>query len=549
MKWDGVTLADVVKDRIYSLLWESDTARSLTMGSNKEYASYLKKKHNNHSCGGGGVPTISGQADGITIDFDDRTLNNDGDTQIKLTWSMAARHIRAWEYEKRHETLRENKQDFCRTCVNNDEDCVLPKGSDSCIHFVEKPKSKAAQQWEETHLCGDFYGEHCEYLLQAKDDTVINGKKLDIYCPYCTSENKVRKIGTAGTWTGLSPKFCPKRLENKEDNMARKLQFDAAITRDIQSAASDSFVDNIKMIDVSEISPSKENFYEMSSIELLADDIEREGLKHNLVVSKDKNSSKYWLKSGHRRFAAIQLLIEQKRLTSTKVPCYVDGEKSKAESKLDLIMLNATQRKYTDAETMSEYEQLSQTLKELDNEGKGFSGRARENIAKIMNISNGQVGKMDNIKHNAAPEVKAAVESGKMSISTANEVAKLAPEKQREVVEKKPDITSAEVKKMQDKKPAAPPKPSPVPSAEPPKKLSEQEDNAEEFDEDELDVLEDEIEESEPKKALTFPIELSTSEINMLLKFISENAEFAQTDEELSAVESVKRKLQSLVSA
>ncbi len=506
MKWDGQAYADDIKFGIDLLLSDKDRENARIM-QNKEYADYLKRS----ICGfmdgftrgiGKGSIVLKCDENGLEYDFQ-RELNNLGDRTITLSWSMAARHIRAWEFEKSR----------------------------------EKPQSKIQQQWDETHLCGDYDGEHCEYLVQAKDDTILNGKKLDSWCPYCTAENKVRKIGSAGSWTGISPKFCPKRkaLKNKEDNMARKMQFDAAIAKDMKSAASDSFVDSIRMIDVSEIMPNKENFYAMSNIELLADDIEREGLKHNLVVSKDKNSAKYWLKSGHRRFEAIRLLIEQKRLKSTKIPCYVDGEKTKAEAKLDLIMLNATQRKYSDAEVMSEYEQLSQTLGELDSAGKGLGGRMRDNIAKILNVSNGQVGKLDNIKHNAAPEVQKAVKNGEMSISTANEVAKLSPEKQKEVIEKKPDISSAEVKKMQGKKPAAPPKTKPD---EAPKKLPEPEDNIEEFDDDEgydtdddiserfksLDekfrdaLAEEKVKENEPEK-LVFSLVLSENEAKTLLRF------------------------------
>lgn len=324
----------------------------------------------------------------------------------------------------------------------------------------------------------------------------------------------------------------------EEENMARKLQFDAAITKDIKSAASDSFIDNIKMIDVSEIVPSKENFYEMSNIELLADDIEREGLKTNLLVSKEKNGSKYLLKSGHRRFSAIKLLISEKRLTNTKVPCLVDGEKTKAESKLDLIMLNATQRKYTDAEVMSEYEQLSQILKELDSEGKGLGGRMRDNIAKILNISNGQVGKLDNIKHNAAPEVKKAVEDGKMSISTANEVAKLAPEKQKEVIEKKPDISSAEVKEMQSKKPAAPSKPASSPApAESRITYFDPDAEPDDFDDNDSDFETEKLK-SELKRALTFSLILSEGEAKALLEFINDNIAYVDNDDELITIQS-----------
>lgn len=235
-----------------------------------------------------------------------------------------------------------------------------------------------------------------------------------------------------------------------------KRELDSAICADLKAVSADSFADSIKMLDVSEIMPNKDNFYEMSDIELLAEDIERQDLKHNLVVAKDKGSEKYWLISGHRRFEAIKFLINEGRRKSTKVPCIINGEKSQAESRLDLIMLNATQRRYSDKEIMSEYEQLSKTLKELENEGKKPSGRMRENIARILNISKSQVGKIDNIKHNAIPTVEQAVKSGKMSISTANEVARLSPDKQKDIAEKKPDISHKEVKEILKTAPTSP---------------------------------------------------------------------------------------------
>ncbi len=422
MKWDGTFLSEVVKEGLYSL-FEFDIKNAHQM-DNKEYAALLKRK-NTYS----GKPLkncfISTRPNGITIRFWDPVPRDlDGDNTIEISWSMAARHIRAWELEKRQK---------------------------------ETHKKTVQQQWDETHLCGDYHGEHCEYLVEAKGDTVLCGKKLDSWCPYCTSENKVRKISNAGMWTGLSPKFCPKRkaLDNKEDNtMARKLQFDAAITEDMQHASDDSFADNIKMIDISEITPSMENFYELGNLELLADDIEREGLKHNLVVSKNTEGSGYLLKSGHRRLAAIKLLIDSGRRKSSKVPCYVDGEKSAAEAKLDLIMLNATSRKYTDSEMVREYDELRKIFAELKAAGKPIKGKLRENIAAILNVSPAQIGKLDHIRNNAVPEVEQAVKDGSMSISTANEVAKLTPEKQAEVMAEKPDITNKDVKKMQKQKTA-----------------------------------------------------------------------------------------------
>ena len=46
-----------------------------------------------------------------------------------------------------------------------------------------------------------------------------------------------------------------------------------------------------------------------------------------------------------------------------------------------------------------------------------------------MNISPAQVGKIENIKHNAIDEVKEAVSSGKVSITVANNINTAVPAK------------------------------------------------------------------------------------------------------------------------
>lgn len=229
--------------------------------------------------------------------------------------------------------------------------------------------------------------------------------------------------------------------------MSRKFQIDSAIMADIQTANADSYIDNLKMIDIELIEPNEGNFYELSEIETLAEDIERQGLMTALVVSE--NGGRYKLISGHRRLSAVKLLIESGRRKSSKVPCFIKGAKPNNETQLDLIMLNATQRKYSDADKMREYEELTRIFKELEAAGKPIKGRIRDRIADALNVSSAQVGKLDNIKHNAIPDVEQAVKSGDMSISTANEVAKLPPEKQQKIISEKPKITHKEVKEMQ----------------------------------------------------------------------------------------------------
>ena len=211
-----------------------------------------------------------------------------------------------------------------------------------------------------------------------------------------------------------------------------KLKLTNAIAEDLKTAASDSFIDSLKMIEIEDIQPNEDNFYEMSEIEELAEDIERQGLMSVLIVETAENG-KYQLISGHRRLTAIKRLVDEGRYKSTTVPCYVKSAKSHEETQLDLIMMNATQRKYSDADTMREYEELERIFKALDEAGKPVKGKMRDNIAKVLNVSPAQVAKIDNIKHNAIPDVEQAVKSGEMSISTANEVAKLAPEQQKDI--------------------------------------------------------------------------------------------------------------------
>ena len=237
--------------------------------------------------------------------------------------------------------------------------------------------------------------------------------------------------------------------------MARKIAIDTSIATDIKSAASDSFKDNIKMIEIGKIKESMDNFYSLSDIEILAEDIERQGLKHNLVVVEDSNEpDTYFIKSGHRRFTAIKLLVREGKYSSKYVPCLVDGSKTKDENILDLIMLNATTRVMTDSELYKQYEVLKETLERLKADGMKVKGRIRDKIAEALNVSSAQVGKIENIKHNAVDEVKEAVKNGDMTIATADSIAKLPEEDQAEIVTEKPvaEITTKDVKERSEKK-------------------------------------------------------------------------------------------------
>lgn len=66
------------------------------------------------------------------------------------------------------------------------------------------------------HLCGSPYAEkHCEHLRYVQPSEELNGKKIDNYCVYCLVGKRPRKISAMSTWTGLTPKWCPKRQNSK----------------------------------------------------------------------------------------------------------------------------------------------------------------------------------------------------------------------------------------------------------------------------------------------------------------------------------------------
>ncbi|GHU74208.1 hypothetical protein FACS1894188_01760 [Clostridia bacterium] len=206
---------------------------------------------------------------------------------------------------------------------------------------------------------------------------------------------------------------------------------------------------DIKMIDVDKLVPHSENFYAMTEIELLGEDIERQGLRTPLLVVAIENE-KYRIISGHRRHKAVIFLREAGRYASRLLPCVIGKAKTDDEEMQDLIMLNATGREISDSERLKQYEYLRDILERRKENGEKIT-YIRQKIADMLKISTGQVSKLENIDNNAIDEVKQAIQSGDLSLSTAYEIAKLDKDEQHELLDAKnaSEITSKEVKAKQ----------------------------------------------------------------------------------------------------
>lgn len=215
------------------------------------------------------------------------------------------------------------------------------------------------------------------------------------------------------------------------------------------AVVANTLTDSIKMINISELHDSPDNFFEVNRIEELAEAVLAQGgVKENLIV-RPLESGGYEVISGHRRKAAVQYLIDKGEDVSQKLPCLVQ-DIDDADKMMHLIMMNVSQRVLSDAELFESYKKLKEIFEEKKALGEKF-GRMRDRIAEILNVSPAQVGKIENIKKNAVDEIIEAVESGNMSLHTANEMAKLDEKEQKEIIESTDNIKNITPKKAKKK--------------------------------------------------------------------------------------------------
>ena len=235
------------------------------------------------------------------------------------------------------------------------------------------------------------------------------------------------------------------------------------------AVVANTLTDSIKMINISELHDSPDNFFEVNRIEELAEAVLAQGgVKENLIV-RPLESGGYEVISGHRRKAAVQYLIDKGEDVSQKLPCLVQ-DIDDTDKMMHLIMMNVSQRVLSDAELFESYKKLKEIFEEKKALGEKF-GRMRDRIAEILNVSPAQVGKIENIKKNAVSEVVKAVESGDMSLHTANEMAKLDEKEQRKIINSVDDIKNISPKNT--KKKAKPKKETEAPVSKPKRKENE----------------------------------------------------------------------------
>jgi len=200
----------------------------------------------------------------------------------------------------------------------------------------------------------------------------------------------------------------------------------------------------IVMVDIEDLVPSKENFYHVDAD--LKRSVELVGILQPLLVNRPENG-KYKVIAGHRRRLAVMELVKEGKESFRFLPCVF--KKEDVMDRLAVIMANRFREK-TDWEKMTEAVEAEELAKELKREY-GIEGRTREVLSGITGVAEAQLGRYKAIYNNLLPELMEEFKKGNIVVSVAAELSGMEEDMQRkaaDILESGGTISLTEVKEM-----------------------------------------------------------------------------------------------------
>lgn len=193
--------------------------------------------------------------------------------------------------------------------------------------------------------------------------------------------------------------------------------------------------ERIQYIDLDLIDPDPDNFYLLTGVDELAENISLVGLLDPLRVRP--NGGRYIVESGHRRRAACLLLRDGgNHMFDKGVPCIVTyGEATDNMRRLRLIFANSHTRVLTPPELAKQAEEVTKLLCDLKAQGVELPGRMREHVAEALNVSASKLARVQAIRNNLAPELLAEYDAGRINESVAYTLSQQPVETQQQVCE------------------------------------------------------------------------------------------------------------------
>ena len=189
----------------------------------------------------------------------------------------------------------------------------------------------------------------------------------------------------------------------------------------------------ITYLPVDKLDPDENNFYSLEGIDRLADNIATVGLQQPIRVRQGSEAGHYTIVSGHRRLAAIQILLDSEDGSGDPfrngVPCIIEtGEASAALQELRLIFANSSTRIMGPAEISRQAERVEALLYQLKEEGMDFPGRMRDHVAEACQVSKTKIARLHAIRANLDPVFLKYFDSGEIAEETAYQLQRLPKE-------------------------------------------------------------------------------------------------------------------------
>ena len=190
--------------------------------------------------------------------------------------------------------------------------------------------------------------------------------------------------------------------------------------------------DQIEYIDIDLIDSDPGNFYELRNIPDLAGDIETVGLQQPLLVRPGEDGHVVLI-SGHRRRAALQLLVDEGKERFRQVPCIRKTGGNALGYEMQLIFANAHTRVLTNAEIGKQAARLEEIFYQLKEQGYEFPGRMIDHVAEACNIKRAKLGRLKKIEAHLSPCYKPLWDAGDLPEDTADALAGLPQDVQERI--------------------------------------------------------------------------------------------------------------------
>lgn len=192
--------------------------------------------------------------------------------------------------------------------------------------------------------------------------------------------------------------------------------------------------EQIEYIDISLLDGDERNFYQLTDIDDLADNIQMCGLQQPIRVRAGEGG-RFTIVSGHRRRAALAQLVEKGLDQFRRVPCIRETDDvSPALQELRLIFANSSTRKLTSAEIGEQAERVEALLYQLKEDGFEFpEGRMRDVVAAACNTHGSKLARIKVIRERLLSNLRPAWDGGKMPEQAAYALAQFPADMQMRI--------------------------------------------------------------------------------------------------------------------